>query len=86
MREPCGWEEIGPPCACRAKAKYGPGHADNVLLAEHPSLHQLAETPLGEKADLLVIGTADDGQVQVPDLALAQIKALERAAVPKAQS
>jgi hypothetical protein len=35
------------------------------LLAEHPSLPMLAATPLGTKADLSVVGTADDGQVQV---------------------
>ena len=36
-----------------------------MLLAEHPPLRKLAATPLGEKVDLLVVGTADDGQVQV---------------------
>ena len=51
--------------ACRAPPKYGRGHADSVLLAEHPPLPRLAATPLGEKVDLSVVGTADDGQVQV---------------------
>ena len=36
-----------------------------MLLAEHPPLHKLAATPLGEEVDLSVVGTADDGQVQV---------------------
>ena len=36
-----------------------------MLLAEHPPLPKLAATPLGEKVDLSVVGTADDGQVQV---------------------
>ena len=50
---------------CRAPPKYGRGQADSVLLAEHPPLPKLAATPLGEKVDLSVVGTADDGQVQV---------------------
>ena len=51
--------------ACRAPPKYGRGHADSVLLAERPPLPKLAATPLGQKVDLSVVGTADDGQVQV---------------------
>ena len=56
-------------CACRAPPKYGAGHADSILLAEHPSLQQLAAAPLGQKVDLTVTGAADDGQVQVTNVA-----------------